>query len=160
MTDARTVWGIHMEWDDATSPQDTKDIAIGWKALGDLNALPAQRDAFKELFAKAYPADKAAAVPVKAGVLFRFAKTMKAGDVVVYPSKADRLVNIGVVEGNYTFAPSIDAQYPHRRRVAWKVHVQRANFSQSALYEIGSAITLFQISNNTEEFLAALDGTV
>ena len=34
----------------------------------------------------------------------------------------------------------------------------RANFSQSALYEIGSAITLFQISNNTEEFLAALDG--
>jgi restriction system protein len=149
-----------MEWDDATSPQDTKDIAIGWQALGDLNALPAQRDAFKELFAKAYPSDKAAAVPVKAGVLFRFAKEMKARDVVVYPSKADRLVNIGVVEGNYTFAPSIDAQYPHRRRVAWKVHVPRANFSQSALYEIGSAITLFQISNNTEEFLAALDGTV
>jgi restriction system protein len=40
----------------------------------------------------------------------------------------------------------------------WKVHVPRANFSQPALYEIGSAITLFQVSNNTEEFLAALDG--
>ena len=25
----RTIWGIHMEWDDATSPQNTKDIAIG-----------------------------------------------------------------------------------------------------------------------------------
>jgi restriction system protein len=158
MTDARTVWGIHMEWDDATGSRDTKDIAIGWQALGDLNVLPAQREAFKEVFAKAYPADKAGAVPVKAGILFRFAKEMKVGDIVVYPSKADRLVNIGVVEGNYTFAPSINPQYPHRRPIAWKVHVPRANFSQPALYEIGSAITLFQISNNTEEFLSALDG--
>lgn len=158
MTNARTVWGIHMEWDDASGPQDTKEIAIGWEALGDLNVLPAQRDAFKEVFAKAYPADKAGAVPVKAGILFRFAKEMALGDVVVYPSKADRLVNIGVIEGNYTFAPAVNPQYPHRRRVAWKVHVPRANFSQPALYEIGSAITLFQISNNTEEFLSALDG--
>jgi restriction system protein len=147
-----------MEWDDATKPQETKDIAIGWEALGDLNALPPQRDAFKEAFAKAYPTDKAGAVPVKAGILFRFAKEMNVGDVVVYPSKADRLVNIGVVEGNYTFSPGIDSLYPHRRRVAWNVHVPRANFSQPALYEIGSAITLFQISNNTEEFLSALSG--
>ena len=158
MADARTVWGIHMEWDDATGHQDTKDIAIGWRALGDLDAIPAQRDAFKEVFAKSHPDEKAGAIPVKAGILFRFAKEMAVGDIVVYPSKADRLVNIGVVDGKYTFAPNIDFKYPHRRRVAWKVHVPRANFSQPALYEIGSAITLFQISNNTEEFLAALDG--
>jgi restriction system protein len=158
MTDARTVWGIHMEWDDGTGSQDTKDIAIGWQALGDLNALPAQRDTFKEAFAKAYPADKAGAVPVKAGILFRFTKEMMVGDIVVYPSRSDRLVNIGIVDGNYTYAPNVNSEYPHRRRITWKVHVPRANFSQSALYEIGSAITLFQISNNTEEFLAALDG--
>ena len=109
MTDARTVWGIHMEWDDGTGSQDTKDIAIGWEALGDLNALPAQRDAFKEAFAKAYPADKAGAVPVKAGILFRFTKEMMVGDIVVYPSRSDRLVNIGIVEGNYTFSPNIDS---------------------------------------------------
>jgi restriction system protein len=158
MTDARTVWGIHQEWDDATVSQEAKDIAIGWPALGDLAVLSPHREAFKETFAKAYPADKAGAVPVKAGILFRFAKEMTVGDVVVYPSRPDRQVNIGVVEGNYTFAPAVDPQYPHRRRIAWKVHAPRAHFSQSALYEIGSAITLFQISNNTEEFLAALDG--
>jgi restriction system protein len=158
MTEARTVWGIHMEWDDATNPKDAKDIAIGWHALGDLNGLPAQRDAFKELFAATYTAEKVGAIPIKAGILFRFTKEMKVGDVVVYPSKTDRLVNIGVVEGNYTFAPNINPQYPHRRHVSWKIHVPRANFSQPALYEIGSAITLFQVSNNTEEFLAALDG--
>jgi restriction system protein len=158
MTVVRTIWGIHMEWDNATMPQDTKDIAIGWGALGDLGAFPSSRDAFKAAFATAYPTDKPGAVPVKAGVLYRFAKEMNVGDVVVYPSKADRIVNIGIVQGRYTFLPSVNSEYPHRRSVEWKVHAPRAQFSQQALYEIGSAITLFQVSNNAEEFLAALDG--
>jgi restriction system protein len=158
MVGVRTIWGIHMEWDDATSPQNTKDIAIGWAALGDLKALPASRDAFKVAFAKAHPTDKPGAVPVKAGVLYRFAKEITLGDVVVYPSKADRFVNIGLVDGDYAFLPSISSDYPHRRSVSWKVHAPRAQFSQPALYEIGSAITLFQISNNADEFLATLDG--
>jgi restriction system protein len=38
------------------------------------------------------------------------------------------------------------------------VHAPRAQFSQPALYETGSALTLFQVSNNAEEFLAALNG--
>jgi len=46
----RTVWGIHMEWDDGSTPPDTKEIAIGWPALGDLSALPASRDAFKAAY--------------------------------------------------------------------------------------------------------------
>jgi restriction system protein len=153
-----TIWGIHMEWDNAESPEGAKDIAIGWRALGDLNALPSSRDAFKAAFAAAYPSEKPGAVPVKAGVLYRFAKEMNVGDVIVYPSKADRLVNIGIVEGHYTFLPSMDPQYPHRRRVEWKLHAPRAQFSQPALYEIGSAITLFQVGNNSDEFLAALNG--
>lgn len=63
-----TIWGIHMEWDDATIPQDKKDIAIGWPDPGNLNALPASRDAFKAAFAKKYPTDKLGAVPVKVTV--------------------------------------------------------------------------------------------
>jgi restriction system protein len=118
MAGVHTIWGIHMEWDDATSPQETKDIAIGWAELGDLNALPSSRDAFKAAFAKAYPTDKLGAVPVKAGVLYRFAKEMTTGDVVVYPSKADRLVNIGLVEGKYTFLPSVNSEpAPQKRRL-------------------------------------------
>jgi restriction system protein len=67
-------------------------------------------------------------------------------------------VHIGRVSGNYTYLPSVDAKYPHRRRVDWKVHFPRTQFSQPALYEIGSAITLFQVTNNAEEFMAALAG--
>ena len=158
MTAERTIWGIHMEWDDGTRPPETKDIAIGWPALGDLRALPSSRDAFKAALAGAYPNDKPGAVPVKAGILYRFAKEINVGDVIVYPSRPDRLVNIGLISGDYSFLPSKDPEYPNRRPVEWKVHAPRANFSQPALYEIGSAITLFQISTNADEFLAALDG--
>jgi len=158
MTGERKTWGIHLEWDIAASPQATKDIAIGWAEIGDLNMLSSSRDAFKAAFTETYPTEKPGAVPVKAGVLYRFTKEMAVGDVIIYPSRTDRLVNIGLVAGDYRFLPSVNADYPHRRRVDWKVHPSRAQFSQPALYEIGSAITLFQVSNNTEEFLAMLDG--
>jgi restriction system protein len=158
MTDEHATWGIHMEWDNGTIPQDTKDIAIGWPALGDLNVLPSSRDAFKAALTKAYPEAKPGAVPVMAGVLYRFAKEMDPGDVIVYPSKTDRVVNVGLLSGGYTFLPSVEPEYPHRRRVDWKVHAPRAQFSQPALNEIGSAITLFRVNTNAEEFLATLEG--
>lgn len=154
-----TVWGVHMEWDDGSTPRDKKDIAIGWPACGDLRALPATRDGFKAAFSREYPAEKAGSVPVKAGVLFRFAHEIRVGDVVVYPSKQDRMINIGTVSSDYLYAPQLSAEYPHRRQVTWKAHKPRAEFTQAALYEIGSVVTLFQIANNAEEYLAALKGT-
>src|SRR4051812_12377230 len=92
----RAVWGIHMEWDDGRTPPDATEIAIGCPALGDLSALEPSRDIFKAAYARAYPAEKPGAVPVKAGVLFRFAKEIMVGDVIVYPSRFDKMVNIGL----------------------------------------------------------------
>lgn len=158
MSGGKTIWGIHMEWDQATSQPDAKEIAIGWEEMGDLNKLPASRDTFKTTYAKLFPTEKPGAIPVKAGVLYRFSKEMKIGDIVVYPSKNDRMVNIGIVEGDYCFRPEVDKDYPHRRAVKWKLHQPRAQFTQAALYEIGSAITLFQVTNNSDEFVAALEG--
>ena len=157
MADTRTLWGIHMEWDTATDRSLVKEIAIGWEAIGDLGPLATTREAFKSAYSKAFPDEKPGAIPVKAGVLYRFAKEMSVGDIIIYPSRADRLVNIGVVAGDYRFDKA-GGEYPHKRMVDWKVHLPRAQFSQPALYEIGSAITLFEVSNNAEEFLAALSG--
>ena len=158
MVDTPTVWGIHMEWDDGASERSLKDLAIGWEAMGDLANIAASRDAFKTAFSAVYPAERPGAVPVKAGVLFRFAKEMKLGDTIIYPSKFDRMVNIGIIASDYVFAPVPNAHYPHRRKVEWQVRAPRTQFSQAALYEIGSAITLFQVSNNADEFLASLSG--
>ena len=66
MAGVHTIWGIHMEWDDATGPNDTKDLATGWAELGDPNALPSSRDAFKAAFTQIYPSGKPGAALVQA----------------------------------------------------------------------------------------------
>ena len=125
--------------------------------MGDLSSLPKDRDAFKTRFRDVYPNEKPGAIPVKAGVLYRFVCEISVGDILIYPSKPDRMVNLGIVEGDYTFDLALGT-CPHRRNVRWKRHVPRAEFSQSALHEIGSAITLFQVSTHADEFGAALEG--
>ncbi len=159
-----TLWGIHMGAHHGMRPVEEGFVAIGWPDMGDLSKLAATREAFKARFADMHPHDKPGAVPVKAGVLYRFMCEMQVGDVVVFPSKPDRRVNIGRITGDYQFDPESletgqrDLECAHMRTVAWEIHRPRADFSQSALHEIGSALTLFQVNNNAEEFLAALAG--
>jgi restriction system protein len=152
------VWGLHMRLQHGTAPIDQGYVAIGWPEVGDLTNLPANREAFKMRVAQAFPDDKPGSIPVQAGVLFRFVVEMQPGDLVIYPSKADRMVNIGEVAGPYSYEPSFSAEYPNRRPVKWLKLLPRTSFSQAALYEIGSAITLFQVSDYVEEFLSALSG--
>jgi restriction system protein len=156
------IWGIHGgRTGDADSLFLKKNcIAIGWATMGDLGALAADRDAFKAKVAQAYPDKKPGAVPVNAGQLFRFVHEMKIGDFVVYPSKRDRQVHIGKVEGSYKFDLSMEYSYPNRRTVKWLRAVPRTKFSQGALHEIGSAMSLFLVKNYAEEFRAVLEGKV
>ena len=124
--------------------------------MGDLSKLPADREAFKKAVASTYPQIKPGAIPVVAGTLFKFTNEMKIGDLVIYPSKIDRMVNLGTIKGDYEFKPSSgDMDGPNRRSVKWTGNIARPEFSQSALHEIGSAVTLFQVKNNADEFLAA-----
>lgn len=153
-----SMWGLHMAEIDASAPVDGNFVCIGWDQVGDLSGLSPSREAFKARFLEAFPSEKSGAVPVKAGVLFRFVHEVSIGDIVIYPSKPDRMVHLGIIESDYAFHPECINQYPHRRAVKWITAVPRANFSQSALHEIGSAITLFQVTTHAEEFRAAMEG--
>lgn len=154
----KILWGIHMARDHGSLPIDEGYIAIGWHAMGDFSQVAPTREAFKTAYVRFYPNEKPGKVPVAAGVAFRFAVEMKPGDVVIYPSKQDRMVNIGVIEGGYEYVVNGAFDCPNRRKVKWLKQIPRALFSQSALNEIGSAITLFRVSSNADEFLAALEG--
>ncbi|MEW5898927.1 MAG: restriction endonuclease [Bacillota bacterium] len=155
-----TVWGIHAgKTGDADALFLKKNyIGIGWDKLGDLSKLKADREAFKAKVAECYPDKKPGAIPNNAGQLYRFVHEMKDGDIVVYPSKSDREVHIGQVVGPYKYDPVVGKGYPHLRPVKWLHSFPRTNFTQGALYEIGSAMSLFQVKNYYEEFLAALKG--
>jgi restriction system protein len=158
MSEERPIWGIHMEMHHGLRPISEGFVAIGWQAVGDLSKLPPNRDAFKKAVVAAYPKTKPGAVPVVAGTLFKFAHEMKKGDLVIYPSKPDRMVNLGTVQNQYFFDPQADRDFPNRLSIKWTRHIARAEFSQNALHEIGSAVTLFQVKNNSEEFIAAFEG--
>ncbi len=81
---------------------------------------------------------------------------MQIGDYVVYPSKIDRMINIGEVTGNYVYDPE-QPDLVQVRSVKWLRHIPRMAFSQGALYEIGSALSFFTVKNYADEFFAALD---
>lgn len=163
MAKEKTIWGVHMGTHHGSRPIDEGYIAIGWPKMGDLNTLPNDREPYKAKLAAVYPDKKPGAIPVDAGTLYRFKCEMCVGDLVVYPSKSDRQVNIGEVTGDYEFHPDpagegVDNENTHRRPVRWLKTVPRTVFSQSALHEIGSFISLFQVTKHADEFLAVLHG--
>ncbi len=152
------MWGIHAG---KTGDADifflkSSCIGLGWGRIDDLSKLPANREAFKARVSQMYP-EKPGAVPVNAGQLFRFVHEMKRGDYVAYPSKRDRHIHLGRVNGDYHYDPVSMPGYPHVRAVTWLRDVPRTNFSQGALYEIGSAMSFFLLKNYVDEFRAALD---
>lgn len=149
------VWGVH---NDALSTELIEEgfISIGWDKIGDLSKIGPDREALKAAQKQAYPETKPGAVPVQAGTLHRFAFEMQIGDVVVAPYKIDSTINIGVVSGAYQYVAGAPT-HPHRRPVEWKkIGIARSIFTRPALYEIGSAITVFGIKKHPAEFLAVL----
>jgi restriction system protein len=162
MTDAEaTIWGIHAgKTGDADSLFLLKNvIALGWGEMGDLRRLGGTREAFKDAVGAAYPHKKPGAIPNNAGQLYRFVHEVTLGDLVAYPSKRDRHIHIGRVSSDYKYQSS-GGGYPHQRVVQWFKAVPRTVFSQGALYEIGSAMSFFQIRNYGEEYRSALEGRV
>jgi restriction system protein len=155
-----TIWGIHAGRTGDADEQFLKQsvVAIGWQEMGDLSALPPDRDAFKARVAECFPQAKPGAIPNYAGQLYRFVHEIKPGDLVAYPSKAERRVYLGQVTGAYRYAPKPGQRYPNLRAVKWLNSFPRTHFSQGALYEIGSAMSLFQVKNYADEFRAALAG--
>lgn len=156
----RTLWGIH---GGRLGKADTlflkqNCIAIGWHEMGDLSSIAADREELKAKLAETYPKSKPGAIPVHAGQLYKFITEVQMGDLVVYPSKIDRHIHVGKVASAHRYDPSLNPEYPNVRDVKWLGEYPRTRFSQGALYEIGSALTLFQVKNYADEFLAALAG--
>jgi len=146
------VWGIHMGEKVGSLPLDKNYVGIGWKLLGNLQPYSGSREGFKKVLANTYPDIKKGAIPQNAGVLFRFVNEMQQDDIVIYPSK-DRMVNIGRIVSDYCFVEGDEHGYPNHRNIEWLGSFARSEFSQSALNEIGSALTLFSVKSHRNEFL-------
>ena len=125
--------------------------------MGDIKCAGDNRDDIKKKYAEIYPDATSGSIATCVGMLYRFVYEVQIGDYVVYPSKADRKINIGVIESDYYNEPA-ENKYTQRRKVKWLKSFPRTDFSQGALYEVGSALTFFQVKNYADEYLAALEG--
>jgi restriction system protein len=155
-----TIWVIHGgKTGDADSLFLKKNcVALGFAKMGDLSKITSNRDSFKVAVAQTYPDAKPGAIPVNAGQTYRFVHDMQIGDIVVYPSKRDRQIHIGRVEGNYHYDASQEETYPNMRPVKWLKTLPRTHFTQGALYEIGGAMSLFQLKTYADEVRDAIEG--
>lgn len=151
-----TIWGIHND-QPSLDFVNSGFISIGWDAEGDIREIGTDREAIKRQLGISRPDAKAGALPIWAGVLYRFAYEMKVGDLVIYPHKFDSTLNFGRIEGDYYW----DADAPihrSRRRVEWlQTGVPRVRFSQAARHEVGSALTLFSVKRHVGEFRQFLE---
>ena len=155
MAETKVVWRIHTTQENLFLPNNI--IGIGWEEMGDIKCAGDNRDDIKKKYAKIYPDATSGSIATCVGMLYRFVYEVQIGDYVVYPSKADRKINIGVIESDYYNEPA-ENKYTQRRKVKWLKSFPRTDFSQGALYEVGSALTFFQVKNYADEFLAALEG--
>lgn len=153
----RTIWGFHNDKEEIRM-LDNGYIAIGWKDMGDMSYIDKTREAYYERYNQVFPGNKKMSVSNSAGQIFRFVNEAQVGDYVVFPSKFDRKVNIGIIESDYYFDGS-EREYPHKRKVNWILkEVDRSKYSQAARYEFGSFLSFFKIKKYTNEHEAIIAG--
>jgi restriction system protein len=160
MMNYSTVWGIHAG---AQGEADnlflkTPCVALGWDKVGDLSKIVNDREAFKTALMSGHPETKPGAVATTAGMLYRFIYEIQIGDYILYPSKRDKSIHLGEITGSYEYRPDLSREYPNIRTVKWLKSVPRTEISQGALYEIGSAMSLFQVKNYADEYIGVLNG--
>ena len=126
-------------------------VSLGWDELGDLNSF-GDREDIKSRLRIVYPGEKEGAYVNWAAILTKFAHDLQPGDYVISPVKATRTVDIGVVREGYWFE-SDAPHHKHRLPVEWlATGIDRDEFSESARYEIGGALTLFRVKRTAAEF--------
>jgi restriction system protein len=130
-----------------------QQIALSFSEVGmDASRLPPSRGAFKEAFVR-NGGTKASSIPIQAGQLYRFVHEMRIGDRVIYPRKSDRTLRWGEIIGPYVYDADGSGEFAHRRSVRWQARVSRDEFTQAALYELGSTLALFEVKSYADEFL-------
>jgi restriction system protein len=155
------IWGIHVIGIEGDLMfREKQIIGIGWRQLGNLKDIQADREAYKAAVRPHFPNKPNGYVINSGSQLFRFVNEMKKGDWVVYRSAFDRHLYVGRIMGDYRFDSTISKVYPNTRSVKWQKILPLTAVSQGALHELGSALTLFQLKNYGDEFIEATEGKV
>lgn len=134
---------------------DSKRLALGPAKVGDVSDLH-DREEYKNRFRMAFPEATGTSIGGGAGQLFRFVIEAKKDDVVVYPSKRDGMIHMGLISGEYQYR-SKDSEYPHQRKVRWIGSVKRSEMSQMFLNEARAFKSFYRLSKSEGEIMARIN---
>lgn len=104
--------------DEWPAMRDGNYVAIGWPKLKDLSAIEpnqAGKERLRALLNRYYPKE-VHAQGRSVQQIFKFAKTMKVGDIVL-AADGGTVLGIGRVKGDYQYSPGVE--FCHRRAVDW-----------------------------------------
>lgn len=133
-------------------------IAMDW-AMGTMETLPDDLEAFKKLYRGAYPTDSEGQVAVNAATNHRFVHEMQTGDWIALSNAKDQWIYCGQVEGVYFYNSSVPkeiSEFVHQRKVKWQVAYPRSAFSEAFLTTLKSELTLFSLDKHTNELQTKL----
>ena len=129
-----------------------KKIYLTWDKLQyDLSTLK-DKSKLLELIQKYFPDIKQKTSINWMSQIWPFVKKMKKGDWVAVPSKANPVIHIAEIVGDYKYNPKADDPFYHTRDIKWiETNIPRSNFGQDLLYSIGAYMTVCQIKRNDAE---------
>jgi restriction system protein len=128
-------------------------LVLEAQKMDDLRKLPEDRDSFYAAYRHTNPDAGDVAIRGIGGKFFRFIHEIKAGHIVLYPCRIDKLVYIGFVAGPYRYSTKEHPNFPHIRKVRWIGSFPKKRLSLGAYREMGGARSLFLFKSHTSEIL-------
>jgi len=166
----KNYWGIHMGEANkyADFAYENKFIAVGWNEIGK------NLDGYKKLDKKGFFEKLNPAVTkiyqgkpkntrsMIIGQMFRFHSLMEIGDIVLIPKTQENKIYIGTIDGDYFYEEKNNSEcgYHHRRKVKWLKVISMESISPELRKSMGAMITIFSISNYTQEIESLLGETL
>jgi restriction system protein len=124
-------------------------VGGGWHEVSDLSPYKNDKDRLRKLVAETYGGSPSR-VGNYLGQLWRFVHEIKPGDFMVLPIRSTSQVALGEVLSGYYFDESEeDLDRRHKINVKWlRTDIPKSIFKQDLLYQMGSAMTIFEVGNN------------
>lgn len=123
-------------------------VGGGWQGMPDLTPIK-DREELRDLVTLTYGGSKSRVANVT-GQLWTLRSRIADGDYIVLPIRATSQIAIGKVEGGYKYLSKEDDEGKrHVVKVKWlKTDIPKAMVKQDLLYQLGSALTIFEVANN------------
>ena len=141
--------------------RENNTVGVGW-ITGDIT------DKSLDQVTKIYKSnikdkEKLSELQIKIGMnqLFKFAYTIKVGDIILVPDTHVRKIYIGKVESEYFYInnPHDGCDYPHRRNITWLKEVKRDDLSTKFKFAMGALTAVFSVNHHANEIEQLITGT-